>query len=331
MTQEPFEDRRPGPPGPAGSGPRISAVVVSYNTRELTLAAIASLGADARDDMEVLVVDNASRDGSAEAIRQRFPRACVMESGENIGFGRANNMAFDEAQGEYVLLLNSDAHFSRPEDVDQLAAVLDREPRVGIVGPRLVDEAGRLEPSARRFPGAIREFVHRTGLSWFLPRRLRARWLLADCWTHQGERDVDWLTGACLLVRRRVIATAGGFDPQIFMYGEEQEWCHRVMQAGWRIRFDPVVSVVHRRAASSSASSWRMRQAMMGDLFFFHKHRSLLTARLFVGVRAAALRIESTVYGRLERYRRREYYRQRADTAAEAARIWDELIKTSSS
>jgi len=223
----------------------LSVIVVSWNTREILqgclLAVHRHLPAAAH---EVIVVDNASADGSREMVAERFPDARLLLNTENLGFGRAANQGMAAARGRFVLLLNSDAMLM-DDSLLGLVERLERDPSLGLIGPRILLEDGRLQFSARRFPSLGRLALSDLWLHRFLSRAGAAERLLGAYWAHDCEREADWLVGACLLLRREVYEQTGGFDPAIFMYGEEVEWCHRIREKGWRIVFSPQARVLH--------------------------------------------------------------------------------------
>jgi len=220
-------------------------IVVSWNTVALLRRCLASVGRFLSSvPHEVLVVDNASRDGSADMVAEEFREARLFRNSENLGFGRANNQAMAEARGEFFLLLNSDAELLD----DGAARLLERvraRPEVGVAGLRILRPDGRVQASARRFPTLRRLCVAGFWLNRVLPRPVTEDLLLGHYWDHCGEREADWVIGACMLVRREVFRETGGFDPSIFLYGEEVEWCHRIGERGWKVLFSPVGSILH--------------------------------------------------------------------------------------
>lgn len=228
--------------GPAP--PRLSAIVVSWNTRDVLRECLGALQAHLPDDHELLVVDNASTDGSAEMVAAEFPETRLLRHARNLGFGAGANAGMAASRGRFLLLLNSDA-WPLDDGLARLVARLEAQPDVGLVGPRIVLPDGRLQASARRFPSLGRLLLSELWLHRLLPRRAAAERLLGHYWDHAEARDADWLVGACLLLRREVFERTGGFDAQVFMYGEEVEWCRRIRAAGFRIVFDPAASVRH--------------------------------------------------------------------------------------
>ena len=304
----------------------VSAVIVSYNTKDLTLQAIRSVVESRGVNSDVWVVDNASSDDSVAAIAEEFPEINLVKSDTNLGFGRANNLAMDRAAGSLFLLLNSDARLQTPDDLARLVQQLLAEERIGIVGPRLESKSGELEYSARAFPAAVREFVGRSWLYRLLSSKHRASLLMGPHLPHDEPADPDWITAACMLVRREVYDQVGGFDADIFMYGEEQEWCYRIRQEGWVVRLVPSVCVTHERGASSPGRvRWRVQQALRADLALLVKHRGATYAAWFWLVRTLALAIETVGFAAAHLARRSRYVSARFTGARLHLREWIRL------
>lgn len=238
---------------PAGS-PRqvgLSVVVVSFRTPALLAACLAQLVAEP-SVAEIVVVDNASGDGSAELVAQQFPGVRLIRNVANVGFARAVNQAVRHCTGEYLLLLNPDTVL-RHGALDKLVEELTNAPTVAAVGPAIEHSSGRLRVlSAGRQPTVWRMFTHATLLSR-LSRRLP---LLEGMNLINGihddrPRDVEWLTGACLMVRRSALDAVGGLSERWFMYAEDVELCRRLHGAGWRLVHLPSARVVHHMGASA--------------------------------------------------------------------------------
>ena len=268
----------------------LTAILVSYNTRDLTLRALAALHAELEAapglTWEVHVVDNASADGSADAVRTTCPWATVHDAGGNLGFGRANNVALRQARGRWLLLLNTDAFLQPGALASLLAAGRDRAD-VGVIAPRLLNEDGSLQRSCWRFPSPLRSWLDALAVpSW--PGLRRRAWV-DDYrgWPHDAERAVDFAIGACLLVRRAAVEEVGLFDEAIFLYGEETDWLRRLAAAGWRVWFTPAAEVVHLGGASgASPASGAVRGWFFdGQDYVMRKHfgrAGLAAARLGV-------------------------------------------------
>jgi len=219
----------------------ISVVIVTYNTRDMTLKCLHAICCALRGlKGEIFVVDNASSDGTSDAIRERYPNVLIVENERNVGFGAANNQAMKLAAGNFLLLLNSDA-FPVGNAVVELMKFLGGNPDVGVVGPRLTNADGTLQISCYPFPSP--------GFAW-----LENLWLSRgyNGWRHDSVREVDFLVGACLLLRRKVFEEVGGFDESFFMYSEEADWQRRMRDRGWKAVFVPFASVTHLGGASGS-------------------------------------------------------------------------------
>lgn len=261
----------------------VSVIIVSYNTRQMTLDCLESLFSELQGiPSEVLLVDNASTDGSAAAIRTTFPQVTLIESERNLGFGGGNNVAMRQATGKYLLLINTDA-FAKPGAVRNLIGYLDANPRVGLVGPRLLNKDGSLQRSCFRFPSPTRAWAENLWIS----AAFGSKSPLGDYrrWAHDRERIVDWVVGACCLVRRETYEQVGGFDERFFMYAEETDWERRMRAAGWEIGFAPSAEVVHLGGASGATERAKTNSHFFDSLDRYEqKHHGFLG---LVSVRAA--------------------------------------------
>jgi hypothetical protein len=259
----------------------VSVIIVSYNTRDLLRECLRDVTAGLKQFAnEIFVVDNVSRDGSAEMVKAEFPYVRLVRADVNLGFAAANNRALELARGRYVILLNSDA-FPGAEALRRAVEHMENEPEVGIGGARLVGRDGSLQPSARMFPSPLNDLLTLTGLAARFPK---SRFLGRPdrSWANSHDAaDVDWVPGAFSIVRRSVLDEIGHFDERFFLYYEEVDLCRRVKQAGYRVRYWPDVTVVHlggessktvnTLALSSSGSQlvlWRMRSGFL----YYRKH-----------------------------------------------------------
>lgn len=258
----------------------LSIIIVSHNTRADLERCLASLHTSpASVSFEILVVDNASSDGSAEAARQ-WPSVRVIESATNRGFARANNIGVRASTAGLLLLLNSDTLVPAGA-VDGLVRAIRSHPDVAVVGPRLVDGAGRPELSFGRMVSPLAEFRQRRvmkGLSRQDPRALRR----VDEMT-SVEHSPDWVSGACLLVWRADAEAVGLLDERYFMYLEDVDFCAAVRARGRRILFVPSVEVVHLRGRSAATSPSETHAAYRrSQLAFYQKHHPFYAAFLRV-------------------------------------------------
>ena len=246
---------------------------------------------------ELIVVDNASADGSAEMVRAEFPGARLIRNADNSGFGTANNQAMAVARGEWLLLLNSDAALV-DDSVARLLARARDEPDLGVAHCRVTLADGRLQHTTYRFPSLRQALLEDLGLHKLLGRRRRAETLLGPFWEQDHERDVDWVAGVFMLVRRSVYEATGGFDERLFMYGEDLDWCARIAAAGWRIRYFPQARIVHHDHASAELLFGDGREALClqrHNEFFCARHGRAASAA-FVGVRLAGSALRAAWY-----------------------------------
>lgn len=219
--------------------------VVTWNTAELTVQALRRLlDSDQGAHLRLLVRDNASTDGTAEAIAAAVPEAEVDAGSENLGFAAGMNTLLARSTAPWFLALNSDA-WPEPQAIGRLVATAMRQPRAAAVAPRLVRPDGSLEHSTHPFPSLSVAGLMALGGDRWLPRRIADRMLLEPGWDHRRSRAVDWAVGAALLMRRSAIDEVGWFDERFFMYVEDLAWCHRAHAKSWSIQFEPSAVVVH--------------------------------------------------------------------------------------
>lgn len=268
----------------------ISAVVVSFNSAADLPDCLRSLRSEGIAD--VVVVDNASADSSVEVVRRVDPDARVVETGANLGFGSAANRGAAVTTGDHLLILNPDT-VVEPGTVKALSEALERDPGLAAVGPRLENVDGSLYPSVRRFPDLTVAFGHAfLGLIWSRNPATR-RYRMLD-WDHdQPAAGVDWVSGACMLVRRTAFDMVGGFDEGYFMYVEDVDLCWRLGQAGWRIGYEPGGRVVHALGGSSRLVPYRMIAEHHRSLLRFVSKSSAGARRAIVPVVAAGLAVRT--------------------------------------
>lgn len=219
--------------------------------------------------LETVVVDHGSTDGSVELVRERFPDARLVEQG-NVGMGGGNNVGMRVASGRYFLLLNPDA-WLHPGATERLVAYADANPEVAVVGPRLRNPDGTLQRSVRAFPTVWRLATEYLFVRKLAPRSSLLNPLYVGGFDHAETRDADWVSGACLLVRRAATEEVGLFDEAFFMFSEETDWCYRFRRAGWRVVFFPAAEVTHVGGASHGGRLYR--ENLRGHLRFLAKHR----------------------------------------------------------
>lgn len=264
---------------------RLAIVIVSFNTRRDLGACLRSLHAAPPDvSHEIVVVDNASSDGSVAAVTAAWPAVRVLEMGRNAGFAAATNAGVRASESELVLWLNSDTVVP-PGSLDQLVRALERDPEVAVAGPRLVDARGAVELSFGRMISPWNEARQKLlgiGLArraWPLTRWIEGR-------TRQSHHP-DWVSGACLLVRRSAGEAAGWLDERFFLYAEDVDFCAAIRARGGRILFTPAAEVVHARGRSGAVDPAATRAARRrSQIAFYVKHHPRWAGMLRLYLRA---------------------------------------------
>lgn len=232
--------------------PRVSIIIVNWKTPRLLAACLDSLACDPRrQEFEIVVVDNASADGSVEMLAERYGQVKVIANCQNVGFSKACNQAIAIVSGRYVLLLNPDTVVAA-DAVSTLADFMEANPGCGAVGPKVLNPDGTLQLACRRsFPDPMAAFCRLTYLSRLFPgNRALARYNLTYA-DPDAVLEVDALSGACMMVRQEALARVGLLDEDIFMFGEDIDWCWRIKQAGWRVYYVPQAVVYHYHGAAS--------------------------------------------------------------------------------
>lgn len=227
----------------------LSIIIVNWNVRDLLRDCLRSIDAGRGGlELEVIVVDSASADDSVDMVRAEFPWVRLIACDENVGFPRGNNLGLAEARGDYLLLLNPDT-VVRGDALAVMRDFLAAHPAVGAVGPQLLNPDGTIQSSRRRFPNLATGFFESTWLQGLAPGLLRRYYALdlAD----NATAEVDWLTGASIMVPRAVYERVGGLDEGYFMYSEELDWCRRIVAAGWRVVYHPAAQIIHHVGQSS--------------------------------------------------------------------------------
>lgn len=279
--------------GPAeGAAPDVSIIVTNYNTRDLLRACFASMeGRLGRPWLEVILVDNASADGSAEMTREEFPDVRVFVQERNEGFAHANNRGIRASRGRHVLILNSDTEIV-DDALERMRDHMEAHPDIGALGARLLNTDGTVQLSCRSFPSYRTVLFHRYSLMTRLfPRnRYSAEYLMTDT-NHDETMDVDWVSGACMMVRRETMDAVGLLDEGFFMYAEDVDWCYRMKQAGWRVCYLPQAEVRHHIGRSTRNVPYRMTYERHRSMWrFYRKHYSrgivLVDVATFLGIAA---------------------------------------------
>jgi GT2 family glycosyltransferase len=290
--------------------PKVAIVVVSHNTRDLLLRCIRSVIQSTRaDEVEIVIVDNASKDGSYDAVCTDHPDAIAMRNEINIGFAAACNQGIAATIAPIILLLNSDAQLTS----QAFRALCDcmRQDRCGAAGCRLVDAVGAEMVSVRNFLTPFNQALELTGVTnGFRSRRLTRTYRAA----RSGEApdcSVDWVEGSCLILRRTALAEVGLFDEHFFMYSEDEDLCFRLRLAGWSVCYSAFGTAIHVGGASTAQNRVEMlRHFYSSQLYFLSKHRGTPTVLIYLGSMILVLTLKRFLLPMLTR-------KQDAEDAAE--------------
>jgi len=224
----------------------LDVIVVTYNSGEFIGECLESLQAAVVDlcSVNVVVVDNCSVDHTIGVVRRDFPDVSLIVNERNVGFASACNVGIKQTSGTYVLLLNPDVRVHR-ETVEILLSYLSRNQLVGAAAPQLVGADGAVQPSCRAFPSLLVVLLRGTGLGKLFPRCQAFRRYLMSDWDHASPRAVDWLIGACVMLRRSAIESVGLLDEGFFLDYEDIDWCYRAWALGWQVHYLPQAVAVH--------------------------------------------------------------------------------------
>ncbi|AWW27116.1 glycosyltransferase family 2 protein [Acetobacterium carbinolicum] len=254
----------------------LSIIIVNYKTEELTSNCIDSIIKSNTKGLsyEIILVDNASEDGSVEAIKMRFPEVEVIENHENLGFSKANNIGMEVSKGEFLLLLNSDTIVELNTLKGAIAFISDHK-HIGALGCKILLPSGKLDPACKRsFPTPLNGLYHSLNLDMAFPESTRFGAYNLTYVDENKTCSIDCIMGAFMLVPRAVIDVVGMLDEDFFMYGEDIDWCYRIKQAGYQIIYYPEVRIFHHKKASGIGKRNPKVIAAFYDsmIIFYNKH-----------------------------------------------------------
>jgi GT2 family glycosyltransferase len=259
----------------------LSIIIVNWNTKDLLCQCLDALSGRLKGiGTETVVVDNGSTDGSAAAVREKFPGVRLIENQINMGFARANNQALSISKGRYLLLLNPDTQV-KDEAIPRMLSFMDAQPEAGVVGAQLLNADGSKQNSIANFPSLAAELVNKSLLRWLFPEKFPGKEK-----DYPGPVEVDSVIGACMLVRREAIDQVGLLDEQFFLFLEETDWCYRMKKAGWKIYHIPQAEVLHFQGKSAEAEKGKARiEYYRSRYHYFKKNRgSFQSAVLLIGL-----------------------------------------------
>jgi len=261
----------------------LSIIIVNYNTRELIDECLASLFQHLQDKgSEIFVVDNASRDGSVELIREKYPTVHLIENEENVYFIRANNQALRKTHTGYVALLNSDTVLIE-DSFRKMIGFMDAHPEIGACSPRLINPDGTLQRTCMRFPSIVYGIFELVFINKMFPgNHINNRTHYAD-WLRDDTREVEVAAGACLLLRRDILDRVGLLDEEYVMYNEEVDWCRRIRDSGFKVYFYSDTSIIH-HVGGSTRKSAHMRRIYVNSFLLVYKKYYGYFAYIFLNI-----------------------------------------------
>ncbi len=293
---------------------KLSIVIICWNDWKVIENCLRSIfDPKTKTEFEVIVSDNGSTDGSIERIRAQFPAVRVIENGANLGFSKGNNVGIREAAGDYVLILNPDT-IIHTGSLDRWIEFADRYPAAGAFGCKVLNPDGTFQGTARPFPTVRRALIAAFGLRslGFLGRAFLSDKYVG--WHGDREREIDWQSGCCILVRGDLLRSLGGFDERFFFHYEEVDLCYRVWASGHPIRFTPTVTITHLGGQSVGRFPVRFAIETTRNCYrYFYKHFGAKGARRCRLVLLANLRIRQVGYGIMAWFKPSESLRQRLD------------------
>ena len=249
----------------------LSIVIVNYNSKNYLDRCLSSIYDKTKDlEFEIIVVDNASNDNSRQLLKEKYPQVKLITNSKNLGFGKANNQGIDVVQGKYVLLLNNDTELIN-NALKIMFDFIEQHPEAGLVTCKLFEGNGQVQKNCRSFPLTPFDtmFSRASLMTKLFPNNSISQRVTLSDWNYDSRRQVDWVSGACMLIRREVLDRVGVFDDNYFMYWEDTDLCKRIRDAGWQIWFLPEPQIMHFTGKGGGKRSLKLRLFMM-----FAMHRS---------------------------------------------------------
>ncbi len=282
----------------------VSFIIVNWNTKKLLEQAIASIYKFATGiTYEIIVIDNNSEDGSPAMVKKKFPKVKLIQNRENLGFAKANNQGIKKALGEFIFLFNSDAYLI-DDSIGKLIQRARQLPSLGAIAPLILNEDRSIQQSVGYNPDLLRIILWMSFIDDLPFGDFLKPYHVDHDRFYKKEHQVDWLTGAALMVPKKVIAKVGSLDPNIFMYGEDVDWCLRIKLAGFNIYFSPLAKLVHiGRGSAGKVSKNAILGEYKGIIYIYKKHKSefsLQILRLLLKIGALVRIFAFTIFGRKE-------------------------------
>jgi hypothetical protein len=295
----------------------VSIIIVNWNARDILRDCLSSIAAETPLAHEVIVVDNASSDGSAAMVRSQFPGVRLIANSENRGFAAANNQGIEIAGGRYILLLNPDTMIL-DHAIDTMVAWCDGHPDVGCAGCQVLESETTVQSTCFSDPGPVNLLLIETGLCRLFPNSRFFGRPYYGWWDRSSERDVDVVSGMFMLMPRPVLETVGPLDEAFFIYSEEADWCRRIRNAGYRCVFTPVARILHLEGGGKSAMQVQSRmyvQLQKSKLHYVRKHDGLFGYAFTRFAFSVLMAARWVVFSALGLISRNQTHRKRSDLA----------------
>ena len=259
---------------------KLSIIIVNYNSGEELIVCIKSIRRYLTNvSYEIIVVDNNSTDNSRELLRINFKNIQKIFLKKNTGYAFANNYAMEQCNGDYILLLNPDTYIKN-NSIKQMIDFLDSKPDVGVLGPLLIDPNGKIQLPSSNFPDLKQQILYMLSCKFLLNRIARSSEQRVAL-KLKNPFEVDWVSGACFMLKRTIYETIGGLDERFFLYAEDVDWCIRIKDSGWKIFCHPSIEVVHIRGVSSKKKIYSLLTTRYkSNLYFAKKHFS--SSQIFI-------------------------------------------------
>lgn len=250
----------------------LSIIIINWNTKDLLNKCLDSIARNSNDiKKEIFVVDNNSTDGSPDFIKENYPYVNLIKNTKNLGFSRANNIALRKAGGKYILLLNSDT-VVEPSAVSLMMDFLEKHPEAGMAGPKLLNSDGTIQLACRRsIPNPKVAFYRITGLSRIFPKNEEFAKYNLTFRNSEELQEVEAISGACMMIKKKAMDEIGLLDEDFFMYGEDLDWCHRLGKMEWKIYYIPNARVIHHHRASSKKRRLKSILNFHHAMYIFYK------------------------------------------------------------
>src|SRR3989344_7486340 len=280
----------------------LSVIIVNWNTKKLLENCLSSILKFTKGlSFEVIVIDNDSSDGSQAMLKKKFPQVKLILNNQNLGFSKANNQGIKKAKGQYIFLLNSDTYLVENSFKKLLTNIKSRS-KLGVIAPQLLNENQTIQQSAGYFPHLPQIFFWMSFLDDLPIGMLFKPYHIDHDSFYKNGQQIDWVTAAALMIPKKVIDEVGLLDPQIFMYGEEVEWCYRIKKAGYKIYFSPITKIIHiGRGSHQKIPTKAFIGEYEGLMYFYKKYKSRFALQILKLLLKIGALVRIAVFGTLGR------------------------------